>query len=117
MSGFCSAEYSVQTTSTVPFQRKSEPCPNLTYLDLHMNQLSLEIPTEIGKLTRLKFLDLSQNLLLGGLPTEMGLLTQLSYLNLQSNQISGTIPSELATLTRLTVLGSLKELANRANTH
>ena len=75
-----------------------------TYLDLGSNQLTGEIPPEIGELTNLIFLDLRSNQLTGEIPTEIGKLTNLIYLDLGSNQLRGEIPSEIGKLTNLTGL-------------
>ena len=70
-------------------------------LYLAKNQLSGEIPPELGNLTDLTRLDLSGNQLSGTIPSELGSLTSLWCLNLSGNQLSGTIPSELGRLTDL----------------
>jgi Leucine-rich repeat (LRR) protein len=48
---------------------------SLDVLNLMHNLLEDEIPSEIGRLTKLEKLDLSENFLEGPLPTELGLLT------------------------------------------
>jgi Leucine-rich repeat (LRR) protein len=70
-------------------------------LNLHLNNLSGTIPTEIGNLSSLSFLALGANNLNGAIPTELGSLSNLSYLNLGENDLSGSIPSELGSLTNL----------------
>ena len=76
----------------------------LTRLDLSGNQLSGEVPPELGTLTQLTRLDLSGNQLSGEVPPELGTLTQLTRLDLSGNQLSGEIPPELGALTQLTRL-------------
>jgi hypothetical protein len=66
-----------------------------SYLDLGSNQLTGEIPAEIGKLTNLIYLMLSSNELSGSIPPEIGNLANLQGLNLHSNQLSGLIPDEI----------------------
>ena len=77
---------------------------NLTLLDLQGNQLSGTVPSELGKLTNLKALFLYGNQLSGEIPSELGNLTDLTGLSLRGNQLSGEIPPELANLTELTHL-------------
>ena len=74
---------------------------SLTQLLLDDNQLSGSIPTELGNLTGLQYLFLNQNQLSGSIPTELGNLTGLQYLFLNQNQLSGSIPTELGNLTGL----------------
>ena len=73
-------------------------------LDLRSNELSGEIPSELGGLTNLQLLDLSSNQLSGGIPPELGDLTNLQLLWLYTNRLSGGIPSELGDLTNLQLL-------------
>ncbi len=95
-----------------------------TYLDLGSNQLTGEIPTEIGKLTNLIYLDLGSNQLTGEIPPEIGELTNLTGLLLYDNELTGVIPSEIGNLTNLIYLmlssnelsGSIPpEIGNLAN--
>jgi len=95
-----------------------------TYLDLGSNQLTGEIPTEIGKLTNLIYLDLGSNQLTGEIPAEIGELTDLTGLLLYDNELTGVIPSEIGNLTNLIYLmlssnelsGSIPpEIGNLAN--
>ena len=78
---------------------------HLTYLNLFVNQLTGTIPAELGNLTQLVLLRLDVNQLTGSIPAELGNLTQLTFLSLQLNQLSGSIPAELGNLTQLTSLG------------
>jgi hypothetical protein len=70
-------------------------------LDLSCSQLTGEIPTELGLLTKLQTLSLSQNELTGQIPSELGQLTRLQYLSLAYNHLTGAIPRELGLLTKL----------------
>ena len=81
--------YNIQTTTT---------------LNLYHNQLTGEIPPEIGNLTNLGSLDLSSNQLTGEIPSEIGNLTNLSGWYLNNNQLSGEIPSEIWEMTNLHTL-------------
>ena len=63
------------------------------------NNLTGEIPSEIGNLTNLNSLDLSSNQLTGEIPPEIGnLINLLNTLELQDNQLTGEIPSEICNL-------------------
>ena len=73
----------------------------VTQLSLHGNELSGEIPAELGDLTNLQQLSLSRNTLSGEIPAELGDLTNLQQLSLDQNQLSGEIPAELGDLTNL----------------
>ena len=73
----------------------------VTHLNLRHNQLTGEIPAELGNLTNLTHLDLPHNQLTGGIPAELGNLTNLEGLWLQRNQLTGEIPGELGNLTNL----------------
>ncbi len=55
-------------------------------LDLKGNNLDGELPTELGKLTRLEFLELAQNSLSGVIPNEIQEITLLKELNLEGNR-------------------------------
>ncbi len=68
------------------------------------NQLTGQIPSELGSLTNLESLYLNYNQLTGEIPSELGRLTNLTALRLDGNQLTGEIPAELSHLTNLTVL-------------
>ena len=73
-------------------------CYNLeetTYLDLWENNLTGEIPSEIGNLTNLTHLYLNNNQLTGEIPPEIGNLTNVTILILSNNQLSGEIPEQI----------------------
>ncbi len=71
---------------------------SLNFLDLGFNNLSGTIPTELGNLTGLTFLDLGANEFSGSIPVEIGNLINLTQLNLFGNELSGTIPNEIGNL-------------------
>ena len=73
----------------------------VTHLDLQGNQLTGEIPAELGSLTNLERLWLAGNQLTGEIPAELGSLTNLEGLSLNDNQLTGEIPAELGSLTNL----------------
>jgi Leucine-rich repeat (LRR) protein len=59
------------------------------------NQLSGEIPPELGKLANLEALYLGDNQLSGKIPPELGKLSNLIALFLAGNQLSGCVPEGL----------------------
>ena len=71
---------------------------------LNDNQLTGEIPSEIGNLTNSGYLYLSNNQLTGEIPSEIGNLTNLTHLILSENQLTGEIPVEIGNLTNLLTL-------------
>ena len=77
---------------------------NLEVLYLQGNQLSGEIPPQLGNLANLTGLYLSGNELSGEIPAELGGLANLTGLSLVGNQLSGEIPAELGGLANLTGL-------------
>lgn len=64
------------------------------YVQLSRNQLSGDIPPEIGAMVNLSLLHLDGNRLTGMLPAEISRLP-LVVLNVSRNNISGAIPSEI----------------------
>ena len=77
---------------------------NLQNLYLWQNNLSGEIPAELGGLTSLQILFLEDSNLSGEIPAELGGLTSLQSLYLAQNGLSGEIPAELGDLTNLRTL-------------
>ena len=71
---------------------------NLERLYLNGNQLTGEIPPELGGLSNLQRLNLGTNRLSGEIPPELGGLSNLASLSLYENQLSGEIPPELGGL-------------------
>ena len=78
---------------------------NLTKLGLDGNRLTGTIPPELGRLTNLTILWLDHNQLSGTIPPELGLLSNLELLELARNRLTGAIPPELGNLTNLVWLG------------
>ena len=65
------------------------------------NDLSMEIPIEIGNLANISTLALSDNRLIGGIPPWMKNLSKLEDLYLHNNLLIGEIPSWLFDLKSL----------------
>ena len=77
---------------------------NLTGLFLSYNYLRGEIPSEIGNLRNLTELHLGHNDLQGEIPPEIGNLVNLTHLSLWDNELTGSIPPEIGKLSKLTYL-------------
>ncbi|KAL0842887.1 hypothetical protein Bca101_016132 [Brassica carinata] len=79
--------------------------PYLQYLTLRkLPNLTGEIPPTIAKLKYLKFLWLSWNSLTGPIPEFLSQLKNLEYINLSFNKLSGSIPGSLSLLPKLEYL-------------
>ncbi|KAF9683342.1 hypothetical protein SADUNF_Sadunf04G0003600 [Salix dunnii] len=65
--------------------------PNLTSLNLAVNNLSGNIPYSMSSMVSLSYLDLSFNSFSGDLPSSFNSLTNLSTLNVQNNQLTGSL--------------------------
>ncbi len=74
---------------------------DLEYLNLGLNDLSGEIPADLGGLTNLESFRLGLNDLSGDIPSDLGELENLERLYLNRNDLSGEIPAELGDLTNL----------------
>ena len=64
-------------------------------LQLDQNELSGEIPPELGNLSGLNRLEIWENRLTGPIPPELGNLTNLTYLSMGGNELTGCVPSAL----------------------
>ncbi len=73
----------------------------VVWLDLFRNNLTGQIPPELGNLASLEWLSLARNDLTGPIPPELGSLTSLEGLSLSDNDLTGPIPPELGRLTSL----------------
>ncbi len=78
--------------------------PNLESLALLANRLTGEIPPELGNAAKLWDLFLGRNGLTGKIPPELGDLTGLCCLQLNHNGLTGEIPPELGDLAKLRTL-------------
>ncbi|CBI38976.3 unnamed protein product, partial [Vitis vinifera] len=72
-------------------------------LDLSCNNLTSEIPHELGMLSLIHTLNLSHNQLKGSIPKSFSNLSQIESLDLSYNKLSGEIPLELIGLNFLEV--------------
>ena len=73
----------------------------VTRLDLRNNDLTGEIPPELGALASLEHVLFGRNELRGRIPSEFGSLVKLRTLDLGFNRLMGPIPAELGSLSRL----------------
>ncbi|RWR75586.1 LRR receptor-like serine/threonine-protein kinase GSO1 [Cinnamomum micranthum f. kanehirae] len=72
-------------------------------IDVSCNQLTGEIPHEMGQLSGLHSMNLSHNQFTGPIPATFKNLSQIESLDLSHNKLNGTIPSELIELYFLSV--------------
>ncbi|KAG2260180.1 hypothetical protein Bca52824_079474 [Brassica carinata] len=72
-------------------------------LDLSSNQLSGEIPVEVGDLKNIRSLNFSSNRLIGSIPDSISKLENMESLDLSNNKLDGNIPPQLADLNSLGV--------------
>ncbi|XVE91727.1 hypothetical protein REPUB_Repub01dG0035900 [Reevesia pubescens] len=63
---------------------------------LQNNNISGEIPIEIGRLTKLRTLDLSENCFSGTIPSSLANMVHLTSLDLSFNNLSGPFPESLS---------------------
>ncbi|GKV42362.1 hypothetical protein SLEP1_g49773 [Rubroshorea leprosula] len=75
----------------------------MSALDMSCNDLTGEIPQEIGKFTQIHALNFSHNRLMGLIPVTLSKLSQIESLDLCCNNLSGNIPPELTNLNFLEV--------------
>ena len=76
----------------------------LRSLALSGNNLTGPIPPELGSLSNLRTLDLDGNQFTGPIPAELGNLTNLEYIDLSGNQLTGAIPESLGNLSKLEIM-------------
>ncbi|KAK4835432.1 hypothetical protein QYF36_009611 [Acer negundo] len=70
-------------------------------IDLSSNELTGDIPTDIGNLQQIIAMNLSRNFLSGSIPESFSNLTNIESLDLSHNKLIGRIPPQLTQLNRL----------------
>ncbi|ERN16864.1 probable LRR receptor-like serine/threonine-protein kinase At1g74360 [Amborella trichopoda] len=75
--------------------------PNISRLDLSLNEFSGNLPAEIAQMSSLKFLILAYNKFSGNIPPEFGNLSKLQALDLSYNKLTGSIPATFGKLSSL----------------
>ncbi|KAH9667079.1 Receptor-like protein 13 [Citrus sinensis] len=70
-------------------------------MDLSYNELTGEIPSEIGELPKVRALNLSHTSLSGSIPGSFSNLKMMESLDLSDNELSGQIPMQLTELNAL----------------
>nr|POF18764.1 lrr receptor-like serine/threonine-protein kinase gso2 [Quercus suber] len=96
----------VEISFVTKFRLSSYKNDILTYmsgLDLSCNNLTGEIPLELGQLQGIHAINLSHNQLTGSIPKSFSNLTNVESLDLSHNRLSGEIPPQLIELTFLEV--------------
>eukprot|EP00268_Persea_americana_P003478 TRINITY_DN11053_c0_g1_i2.p1 TRINITY_DN11053_c0_g1~~TRINITY_DN11053_c0_g1_i2.p1 ORF type:complete len:793 (-),score=87.60 TRINITY_DN11053_c0_g1_i2:154-2532(-) len=74
------------------------PLALITGIDLSMNQLVGNIPSQVGDLKELHLLNLSNNFLSGSIPESFQNLKNIESLDLSHNKLVGTIPPQMIEL-------------------
>ncbi|KAL3504889.1 hypothetical protein ACH5RR_034730 [Cinchona calisaya] len=95
------ADYRVKvplTTKGNSLVYEGTPLSFMTGLDLSMNQLTGEIPSQLGELTALHSLNLSFNILTGHIPKSFSIMEKVESLDLSHNNLVGSIPPEIVQL-------------------
>ncbi|WOL20447.1 hypothetical protein Cni_G29252 [Canna indica] len=85
---------------------------SMIFLDLSFNQLSGEIPKEIGDMYYLMILNLGHNMFSGLIPSELGNLRFVAVLDLSHNALDGPIPWSFS---RLAMLSEIDLSNNKLN--
>ena len=76
----------------------------LIALDLNKNNLTGQLPPEIGNFSQLAELWMFRNSLMGPIPPAIGNLRQLQVFIVENNDFTGPIPSEIGNLQELQIL-------------
>ncbi|KAI9156424.1 hypothetical protein LWI28_006289 [Acer negundo] len=72
-------------------------------IDLSSNELTGDIPTDIGNLQQIIAMNLSRNSFSGSIPESFSNLTNIESLDLSHNKLSGRIPPQLTDLNTLAI--------------
>nr|CAB3467712.1 unnamed protein product [Digitaria exilis] len=96
---------SVEDTRGFTFGTKGNQCTYgfnfidvMSGIDLSMNMLSGEIPSELGNLSHIKSLNLSNNFFSGQIPESFANMSDIESLDLSHNELTGSIPWQLTKL-------------------
>eukprot|EP00268_Persea_americana_P003486 TRINITY_DN11053_c0_g2_i2.p1 TRINITY_DN11053_c0_g2~~TRINITY_DN11053_c0_g2_i2.p1 ORF type:complete len:281 (-),score=33.74 TRINITY_DN11053_c0_g2_i2:366-1208(-) len=91
----------ILTTKGMSLTYEGLPLSLMTIIDLSMNQLTGNIPSQMGHLKALHSLNLSNNILFGPIPESFQNLEVIESLDLSHNKIVGTIPPQMVQLYKL----------------
>ncbi|XP_034893123.1 cuscuta receptor 1 [Populus alba] len=91
------------TTKSVSYSYPISILPIMSGMDLSCNNLTGEIPPEIGNLNHIHVLNLSNNFLIGPIPQTFSKLSEVESLDLSNNSLTGAIPPGLVQLHSLEV--------------
>jgi len=91
------------TTKSVSYSYPISILNIMSGMDLSCNNLTGEIPPEIGNLNHIHVLNLSNNFLIGPIPQTFSNLSEVESLDLSNNNLTGAIPPGLVQLHSLAV--------------
>jgi len=86
------------TTKSVSYSYPISILNIMSGMDLSCNNLTGEIPPEIGNLNHIHVLNLSNNFLIGPIPQTFSNLSEVESLDLSNNSLTGAIPPGLVQL-------------------
>ncbi|XP_057988079.1 cuscuta receptor 1 isoform X5 [Hevea brasiliensis] len=102
------------TTKSRTYSYKRRRLSDMSGIDLSCNNLTGQIPIQIGNLNEIHVLNLSHNNLIGKIPASFSNLSQVESLDLSYNNLQGHIPSQLTELNFLEVFNvSYNNLSGR----
>ncbi|XP_031383038.1 receptor kinase-like protein Xa21 [Punica granatum] len=73
----------------------------LAIFSIENNQISGEIPSNVGNLVNMEAFDVANNQISGTIPRSIGKLQKIVKLFFSSNQLTGQVPSSIGNLTKL----------------
>ncbi len=76
----------------------------LTGFDVGVNEINGSIPSTVGDLLNLTFAEFSANNFSGSLPSTLGKLVNLSFFSVYDNNLTGSIPAALGDMSALQLL-------------
>ncbi|TYH82236.1 hypothetical protein ES332_D02G045300v1 [Gossypium tomentosum] len=91
------------TTKSGSYSYGGDILEYMSGIDLSCNELTGQIPLELGNLREIHSLNLSRNKLVGVIPSSFSKLKQIESLDLSYNNLSGEIPNQLVELNSLGV--------------